>query len=371
MLELTKLKSPPLEESNLSSTPLLAPIPLKTLPERPKVSILVSNYNYGEYIAESIESALAQTYENFELIICDDGSTDNSKEIIAGYRRRDPRISMIAKENGGQASGFNAAFAVSTGDLICFLDADDIFRPAKVACMVEAHRQVPDAGFGLHRVRRVNKQRRPQGVWPRKSMLPEGWHGERMLEEGGVLSYMPPTSGLSLHRSVAERIFPLPESYRLCADSVITRFAPLLTSVLGRQEVLAEYRLHGGNSYGTVRITAESILREITTLRSLWNAQRDFLESLNPQLVQKLQPLGNSTYLLHLEYVYARLSRSPSHLLSYQRYIRDMQSDPEARQVWFWKHSIYLPLFLFDALINLMGRQSVFKEILARLRGVA
>ncbi len=356
--------------SNVSASPTLAPIPLRALPEQPKVSILVSNYNYGEYIGQSIESALAQTYQNIELVICDDGSTDNSREIIAGYLR-DPRVFLITKENGGQASGFNAAFAASTGDLICFLDSDDIFRPAKIACMVEAHRQNPDAGFGVHRVQRVNRRRRPQGVWPLKSVLPYGWHGEQMLEEGGVLSYMPPTSGLSLHRTVAERIFPLPESYRLCADSVITRFAPLLTSVVRRQEVLAEYRLHGSNSYGTQRITAESILREITTCRNLWAAQRDFLESLDPRLVSKLRSLENSTYLLHLEYVYARLSRSPSPWQSYQNYIRDMQADPEARQVWFWKHSIYLPHFVFDALINLMGRQSMFKEILARLRGVA
>ncbi len=100
----------------MSVRPLLAPIPLKTLPERPKVAVLVSNYNYAEYIRQAIESVLAQTYKNFELIICDDGSTDNSKEIIAGYCLHDSRISLIAKENGGQASGFNAAFAASTGE---------------------------------------------------------------------------------------------------------------------------------------------------------------------------------------------------------------------------------------------------------------
>ncbi len=356
----------------MSVPPLLAPIPLKTLPERPKVAVLVSNYNYAEYIRQAIESVLAQSYKNFELIICDDGSTDNSKEIIASYCLHDPRISLIAKENGGQASGFNAAFAASTGDLICFLDSDDTFRPTKIAYMVEAYRQAPDAGFGVHRVQRINKRGRPQGVWPLASVLPHGWHGERMLEGGGVLSYMPPTSGLSLHRTVAERVFPLPENYPLTAvaDQVITRFAPLLTSVLRRQEVLAEHRLHGANSYGRSKVTAEFVLREITTCRNLWNAQRDFLDSIDPRLVSRLQPLEKSSYLLHLEYLYARLSRSPTPLLSYQRYMRDMQSDPNAHTLWFWKHSIHLPLFLFDALINLMSRQSVFKEILARLRGV-
>src|ERR1700688_3577180 len=116
--------------SVLSAT--LAPIHLERLPDRPKVSVLVSNYNYAEYIAQAIDSVLEQTYQNFELIICDDGSTDNSRTVISGYCLRDPRISLITKENGGQASGFNAAFASSTGELMCFLDSDDIFRPAKL-----------------------------------------------------------------------------------------------------------------------------------------------------------------------------------------------------------------------------------------------
>ena len=358
---------------NVSAAPRLTPIQLKTLSDQPKVSVIVSNYNYGEYIGQAIESVLAQTYEAFELIICDDGSTDNSKRIIAEYCGRDPRIHLIAKDNGGQASGFNAAFAASTGELICFLDSDDLFRQPKLTCIVKAYQQAPDAGFGVHRVQRVNKQRRPRGVWPLGPVLPHGWHGERMLQDGGVLSYMPPTSGLSLHRTVAERIFPLPESYPLTAvaDQVITRFAPLLTSVLRNQEVLAEHRLHGANSYGRSRVTADSILREIMVCKNLWKAQREFLESLNPHFVPQLQPLENSSYLLYLEYLYARLSRSPSQLLTYHRYISDLQADPEAHKQWFWKQSIHLPSFLFDALLNLMNRQGVLKEVLARLRGVA
>jgi hypothetical protein len=112
-------------------------------------------------------------------------------------------------------------------------------------------------------------------------------------------------------------------------------------------------------------------LREITVCKNLWQAQRNFLESLDPCLVPQLQPLENSSYLLHLEYLYARLSRSPSPLLSYHRYIRDLQANPQAQKVWFWKHSIYLPSFVFDALLNLMNRQSLLKEVLARFRGIA
>jgi glycosyltransferase involved in cell wall biosynthesis len=357
----------------VTTATLLAPIQLRALSDRPKVSVLISNYNYDEYISQAIESVLSQTYGNFELIVCDDGSTDNSRQIITEYCRRNSQIRLIAKDNGGQASGFNAAFASSTGELICFLDSDDLFRPTKLACMVEAHQHAPDAGFGLHRVQRVNKRRRPQGVWPMASVLPHGWYGEKMLQSGGVLCYMPPTSGLSLHRTVAQRIFPLPDSYPLAsvADQVITRLAPLLTSVLRRQEVLSEYRLHGSNSYGQSKVAAGTILREITLCKSLWQAQRDFLQSLDPSLVPQLQPLEDSSYLVYLEYLYARLSRSPSLMLSYHRYMRDMQADPQASKVWFWKNSIYLPSFLFEALLNLVSRQSLLKEILSRFRGLA
>ncbi len=350
----------------------LEPIQLEKLSERPKVSILLSNYNYGEYISQAIDSVLAQTYQNYELIVCDDGSTDNSREIVAEYCRRDPRIRLIAKKNGGQGSGFNAAFAVSTGELICFLDSDDIFHSEKIRCIVEAHQRESEAGFGLHRIQRVNKQRQRRGVWPREDELPQGWYGEKMLQSGGVLANMPPTSGLSLHRTAAERIFPLPEGYPLTAvaDQVITRLAPLLTSVLSSREILAEYRLHGTNSYGRAKITAESMLREITICRSLWTAQRDFLKALDPEVASQLQSVESNSYLIYLEYVYARLARLPSAKSSYYRFIRDTETNPHARDMWFWKASIYLPLFLFDALLNLMCGQSLLKEAISRFRRI-
>ena len=361
---------------HVNAAPSLAPIPLRQLPLQPKVSVVISNYNYAEYIGEAIESVLAQTYEHLELIICDDGSTDNSREIITRYTVLDPRVSLLAKKNGGQASGFNAAFATCTGDLICFLDSDDVYRLTKVACLVEAYRRAPEAGFGVHPIQRVNKHRRPRGVSPRPAFLPQGWHGESILQKGGVLAYTPPTSGLSLHRSVAERIFPLPESEQLSclADQVITRFAPLLTPVVAVRDVLAEYRLHGANSFERSRITAASIHRRITTCMDLWVGQRDFLELLDPRLVHQLQPLAESRYFMHLEYIYARMSRSSSLRSSHDRYIRDIQrTDPgqHHRMLWFWKLSIYFPGFVFDGLINLLIGQSRLKEILGKLRAIA
>src|SRR5712671_5414891 len=110
----------------------LKPVQLDPLPEQPLVSILISSYNYGEYLGDAIESALQQTYDKLEIIICDDGSTDGSPRIIERYRTLDQRIRVIYQANGGQALALNTAFDISTGEIICLLDADDVFMADKV-----------------------------------------------------------------------------------------------------------------------------------------------------------------------------------------------------------------------------------------------
>jgi glycosyltransferase involved in cell wall biosynthesis len=99
-----------------------------------KATVIINNYNYGRFLATAIESALNQTYADTEVVVVDDGSTDDSRQIIAGYGNR---IRPVLKANGGQASTFNAGFAASTGDVICMLDSDDLFYPNKVERIAE------------------------------------------------------------------------------------------------------------------------------------------------------------------------------------------------------------------------------------------
>lgn len=80
--------------------------------QNPLVSIIITSYNYDRFLRESIDSAINQTYANIEIIAVDDGSKDNSKEIITSYGNK---ITAILKDNGGQASAFNAGFKVSNG----------------------------------------------------------------------------------------------------------------------------------------------------------------------------------------------------------------------------------------------------------------
>jgi len=95
------------------------------------VSVVITCYNYGKYITTCIESVLSQTYQNFEIIIVNDGSTDKTDEIVEKFLL-DPRIIYIKQENKGQARAKNVGINKTSGDFIAFLDADDNWCPGKL-----------------------------------------------------------------------------------------------------------------------------------------------------------------------------------------------------------------------------------------------
>jgi glycosyltransferase involved in cell wall biosynthesis len=350
----------------------LRPLPLRLLEARPLVSVLVANYNYDRFISQAIDSVLGQTYQNFEVIICDDGSTDRSMEIIESYEKRDFRIRHLRQANGGHGAALNAAFGASRGEIICLLDSDDLFLPAKLERVVACFAQHGEAGINLHRVIRVNESRHPQGVWPLYGALPEGWRGEELLHSGGVLPYLPPTSGLSFRREVAERIFPVP-IYRpvgACPDQVMMRLAPMISSIANVDDALAEYRVHGSNTYATNRRTVETVSREIVLGESLWEAQRDFLGQFAPELAARFEPIGRSGYFLLLKYIQARLSGNGSANDRYADFIADVRKHSDARYLWFWRSTRIMPKPVFAFAVNLLMGQGAVKQLLARLKGL-
>jgi len=102
------------------------------------VSVIIPNYNYAQYVGDAIESVMAQTYNDFELIIVDNGSTDNSRLVLEGYEKKyAPQLKVVFQENRGQAGSRNRGIKESKGDLIAFLDADDVWMPNKLEEQVE------------------------------------------------------------------------------------------------------------------------------------------------------------------------------------------------------------------------------------------
>ncbi len=110
---------------------------------KPEVSILLPSYNYEAFIRKAIDSVLDQSFTNWELIIIDDGSKDNSVEIIKTYK--DKRIHLFVQENQGVTKTLNKGLKLSKGRFICFLDADDKYHPDKLMAQIEAM----NAGFDI------------------------------------------------------------------------------------------------------------------------------------------------------------------------------------------------------------------------------
>jgi len=113
--------------------------------DNPKISVIMSVYNQGHYLPESINSILNQTFKNFEFIILDDGSTDNSWEIICKFSQKDPRIeSLQNKRNRGLAYSLNRGIESARSQYIARQDADDISLPARLCCQYSYLRKNPD-----------------------------------------------------------------------------------------------------------------------------------------------------------------------------------------------------------------------------------
>ena len=100
------------------------------------VSIIVPVYNVEQYLKECIESILAQTWKNFEVILVDDGSTDSSGKICDEYSQKKEFISVIHKKNGGLSSARNAGIHVAQGDYLAFIDSDDVVHPRYLSELV-------------------------------------------------------------------------------------------------------------------------------------------------------------------------------------------------------------------------------------------
>jgi len=210
---------------------------------QPLVSIVVDNFNYGRFLRAAIDSALAQTYSRLEVIAVDDGSTDNSREVISSYGAR---VSAIFKPNGGHASAFNAGFHASHGSIVMFLDADDALLPNAVEEVVRAWR--PGVAKVQFVLAHIDQNGRALGttVPYLPALMPDGDIRASILDAGGYVGV--PTTGNAFARTVLDRIMPLQESnWRQAADTSLEIIAPFLGDVVSLRKTLGCYRIHESN----------------------------------------------------------------------------------------------------------------------------
>ena len=221
---------------------------MSAAPARPSVDVIIDNHDYGRFLRAAIESALGQTYGNVSVIVVDDGSSDDSRAVIASFG---DRIVAVLKENGGQASAFNAGLARSHGDVVLFLDADDVLTPPAAERVAAAFRAEPGLAKVHFRLAVVDEGGHPTGeIKPAPHIaLPHGDLRAATLRFPFDLA-RPATSGNAFSGRALRAIAPI----RDCGDGIgadwyAVHLAALLGPVGAIDAPLAQYRLHGSNLY--------------------------------------------------------------------------------------------------------------------------
>jgi glycosyltransferase involved in cell wall biosynthesis len=318
--------------------------------ESPLVSVLINNYNYGQFLEAAIASALNQTYPHTEVIVVDDGSTDNSRAIIARFG---DRIIPVLKKNGGQASALNAGFDASKGEIICLLDADDLFLPHKVASIVELFQAQPDTGWVFHESMAsqsadiINTE---TSVLFERAVQQNAQQVSQMMDfrsnilRAQIPDFTPSTSNLCFARALAEKIFPLPEAKGFSGaainDFYIKYVAVGLEAGCTSRKNLGVFRMHSSNAFSTQGFSRKrKVYAEMYLLTAYWMRVK-FPEF--SKLSQKLFSKGLATYF-----------KSKGEDLDYQMVIYqyfDMASYPEKIAV-AWKSMYYFVKLGFTSLV--------------------
>ncbi|NRA16440.1 MAG: glycosyltransferase [Oceanospirillaceae bacterium] len=211
-----------------------------------KVSIIITSYNYEEFIREAIDSVLQQSYSNKELIVVDDCSKDSSKSIIVSYGNK--LISVLKNVNQGHGAAFNSGLENSTGDLVLFLDADDYLLAGSLQQVVNNY--CKDVSLYQYRMTLVDQSGSAYGVFP---IMSQAWNSaqarENILRYGRYQTTV--TSGMVYRREFLEKVMPMDlECFRQGADGYLATLAPLYGLVKGFDYLLSGYRQHGGNHSG-------------------------------------------------------------------------------------------------------------------------
>jgi len=250
-----------------------------TTPRQPLVSVIIPTYNYGQYIADALESILAQTVRDFEVVVVDDGSTDNTREVVARFT--DPRVRLLHQENGGTASARNLGRREARGAFIAWLDADDLWKPVFLERMLGVLEGEPELGHCFSNFVRTEHGRVLPGTQfdfvPRLRELPTRparGSAARVIDMDPFEALAPSTSlpgwlQASLFRraalegrwsspriTLAEDLFLIVQVY---AGGMPVAFL---------DEVLVEVRRHGKNSYLSGDHIQSAVLQAILAVRA-------------------------------------------------------------------------------------------------------
>jgi glycosyltransferase involved in cell wall biosynthesis len=183
---------------------------MKVVSDSPLVSVVTATYNMGQYVPLAVQSVLEQTYKNIELIIVDDGSTDDTQAVLKPYLA-DPRVKYIHQKNQGQTRAKNKGILESTGDYIAILDADDIWLPHKIQKQLPCFEISPDIGVVYTNVKLIDEKGDVLGI-PQRSYF-SGMVSGRLLVDNFVN-----LSSVMISRKCLNKVGIFDERYPMSID---------------------------------------------------------------------------------------------------------------------------------------------------------
>jgi glycosyltransferase involved in cell wall biosynthesis len=244
----------------------------------PAVTVLVDTYNHQRFIEQALASVLDQDFpaSETEILVVDDGSTDRTPELL---RKFAPRARVLRKQNGGQASAFNAGIHEARGEIIAFLDGDDWWARNKLSRVMDA---MQDASLGIvgHGIVVVLPDGRQQA-----ETLREGFRFRANTAEGAKLlrvrrSFLG-TSRMAIRASLLQQIGRVPEAITIEADEYLFTLAAALSDVRILPDTLTYYRLHDANLYQMTTPDAKRVRRKQQAIAALASALASQLERHN------------------------------------------------------------------------------------------
>ncbi|WP_345950767.1 glycosyltransferase [Mucilaginibacter sp. PAMB04274] len=208
----------------------------------PKVSVILPVYNQEKYIAQTIDSVLAQTFQDFEIVILDDGSTDNTAQVIKEYLKKDGRIRAYFHDNAGRSEAANKIVSMARGELCAFLDADDIMLPQRLEKQVAYHLAHPNVSATSCNCRYIDSDGNDRGVAVYPGLRSEAECRAAISENKIVMIAI---TGLMIYREAYVKIGGMKKNFWPCDDLEISNNIIEQGYILVIiQEILMKYRVH-------------------------------------------------------------------------------------------------------------------------------
>jgi glycosyltransferase involved in cell wall biosynthesis len=291
----------------------------------PEVSVVIPSYNHAAFIAEAVESVLRQTHRDLELIVVDDGSSDNSLEVLAGFS--DSRMVVFSQANQGAHAAINRGLREARGDYLAILNSDDAFHPERLEKILQALKTQPRAGLAGSYIQIVDSQGNSLGVKHGYLDCPP-WlleHPERSSRAGDDLhaallteNFWSTTSNYVFPRQLYQQVGEfLPLRYAHDWDFAL-RLAHLAPSIL-LPEPLVRYRVHASN---TIRENQVAMIFEICWILAVHLPRNAALSDVHDRevLAGRIDQLLNSIYVFGMERLLSlmllqRLDQNPDQAL--------------------------------------------------------